>query len=113
MAETTPVGAIDINALMAVANSTAVANKNNLALAEQNAKNRKLRDRVANVVRLNTEQSKAISEETENLKAYIEAEAVRQAESGKPNQKVLESYIKKYNSLLEKQTKIVDTINGL
>ena len=38
MAETTPVGAIDINALMAVANSTAVANKNNLALAEQNAK---------------------------------------------------------------------------
>jgi hypothetical protein len=113
MAETTPVGAIDINALMAVANSTAVANKNNLALAEQNAKNRKLRDRVANVVRLNTEQSKAISEETENLKAYIEAEAVRQAESEKPNQKVLEVYIKKYNSLLEKQTKIVDTINGL
>jgi hypothetical protein len=113
MAETTPVGGIDINSLMAVANANAVANKNNLALAEQNAKNQKLRDMARRRIKLAREQADALAEKAANVKAYMEAEALRQAESGKPNLKGLNASLKYYNSYIEKQTKLVNEITGL
>jgi hypothetical protein len=113
MAETTPVGGIDINSLMAVANANAVANKNSLALAEQNAKTQKLRDVARRRIKLGKEQADALAEKAANVKAYMEAEALRQAATGNPNLKGLNASLKNYNSYIEQQTKIVNEITGL
>lgn len=113
MAETTPLGAIDIDALMATAIAAAAQNKENVKTARKNAESKKLRDKVANIVRLKAEQSDALAAKATTLAEYIVAEVGRQAESGKTKPEVLKAYVKKYNSLVQEQTKIADAATGL
>jgi len=113
MVEATPLSAIDIDALMATATAAAEQNKQNLITAKRTAETKKLQEKIANVIRLNAEQADAFASKAANVKAYIEAEAKRQAASGKTNPEALKAYVKEYNSLVEKQTKVANTVTGL